>query len=117
MSLPVVVQIRDVAREHGWAIGEHGSMVRDIDLIGVPWTGDATAPEVLVGAIIRTTGYTTRGYTLGHPRPGGRRSIILTHPSACFEQTEKGTWTPPAIDLSLMPSFAHGLAYVSGVHP
>jgi hypothetical protein len=27
----------------------------------------------------------------------------LFHPGASFAQTEKGTWTPPAIDLSLMP--------------
>lgn len=114
MSLPIVDQIRDVAKEHGWAIGEHGSMVRDIDLIAVPWTAEAATPEVLVAAIVRVTGYNRHGVALGHPRPGGRRSILLVHARATFEQTEKGTWTPPAVDLSLMPSFAHCLSYVAG---
>lgn len=110
----IVQQIRDVAREHGWAIGVHGSMVRDIDLIGIPWTADATSPEVLVGAIVRATGYTRHGASVGNPRPGGRRSCLLVHADASFEQTPKGTWTPPAIDLSLMPSFAHSLAFING---
>jgi hypothetical protein len=114
MSLPIVDLIRNIAKEHGWAIGEHGSMVRDIDLIAVPWTADAAAPEVLAAAIVRVTGYNRHGTSLGQPRPGGRRSILLVHENATFEQTEKGTWTPPAIDLSLMPSFAHCLAYVNG---
>ena len=114
MSLPIVERIRDVAKEHGWAIGEHGSMVRDIDLIAVPWTADATTPDVLVGAIVRTIGYTRHGAHVGQPRPGGRRSVLLVHADATFEQTEKGTWTPPAIDLSLMPSFAHCLSYING---
>lgn len=100
----IIDRIRDVARIHGWAIGVHGSLVRDIDLIGVPWTADAATPETLVEAIMRVTDYNASGHRLGAPRPGGRRSILLMHPDAIYEKTPKGTWTPPAIDLSLMPS-------------
>ena len=98
----IVKVIRDIARKHGWAIGVHGSMVRDIDLIGIPWTDDAIEPESLVDNIISETGYTSHGHKLGNHRPGGRRTILLMHPDATFIQTEKGTWNPPAIDLSLM---------------
>lgn len=110
----IVKQIREVAREHGWAIGVHGSLVRDIDLIGIPWTNEASTPEVLVQAIVRVTGYTRHGVSVGHPRPGGRRSALLVHADASFEHTDKGAWTPPAIDLSLMPSFVHTLAFIQG---
>jgi predicted transcriptional regulator len=104
----VVQRIRDVAKEHGWAIGVHGSLRRDIDLIGAPWTADATDPDVLVGAIMRTIGYDGRGHKLGKPRPGGRRSILLMHPDATWKEGDdkKGWWTPKCIDLSLMPNDA-----------
>lgn len=110
----IITTIRRVAKVHGWAIGTHGSLVRDIDLIGVPWTADASTPDVLVLAIAKRTGYTTHGHTLGPPRSGGRRSILLMHPKATFKQTKKGTWTPPAIDLSLMPSPMHCLMFFNG---
>lgn len=29
--------IRAIAKEHGYAVGVHGSLARDIDLILVPW--------------------------------------------------------------------------------
>lgn len=40
-----------VARDHGYALGLHGSMARDLDLIAAPWIDDAAAPEVLVEAL------------------------------------------------------------------
>ena len=97
--------IRYSVRPIGWAIGVHGSLVRDIDLIAVPWRDGHVSPEDLVRQIAMATGYDSRGHLLSAPRPGGRRSIILIHPMATFVQTEKGTWTPPAIDLSIMPDY------------
>jgi len=44
-------RIRHVAKGLGWAVGEHGSMRRDIDLIATPWRHAATAPRMLVWAI------------------------------------------------------------------
>ncbi len=38
---PPVDRIRELAREVGYAIGEHGSKERDLDLIAAPWTEDA----------------------------------------------------------------------------
>lgn len=47
----VVEDVRRIAREHGYALGVHGSLVRDLDLIACPWTSRAKAPSTLVRAI------------------------------------------------------------------
>lgn len=47
----MVPHIATIARQHGYAIGLHGSMARDLDLIAVPWTEAAAPAEVLVEAI------------------------------------------------------------------
>lgn len=46
--LPV---IREAARGVGYAIGLHGSMERDLDLIACPWVSDAVPPEDMLRAI------------------------------------------------------------------
>ena len=43
--------IRELAREHGYAIGVHGSMSRDLDVIAVPWVEKPKKPESLIIAI------------------------------------------------------------------
>ena len=43
--------LRDVARRLGYAIGVHGTLKRDIDLIACPWTRDAVSARCLVKAI------------------------------------------------------------------
>lgn len=43
--------VRAVARYHGYAVGVHGTLARDIDLIAVPWTDEAVAAELLADAI------------------------------------------------------------------
>jgi len=47
----MVPHIAQVARVYGYAIGLHGSMARDLDLIAVPWVDSASPAEVLVEAI------------------------------------------------------------------
>lgn len=29
--------LRDIAREHGYALSVHGSVARDIDIVAIPW--------------------------------------------------------------------------------
>lgn len=41
-----------VAWRHGYALALHGSMSRDLDLIAIPWTEDADAPEKLLKAFV-----------------------------------------------------------------
>ena len=47
-KLPPVDLIRQYAKEVGYAIGEHGSKERDLDLIAVPWSSNADSPEKLI---------------------------------------------------------------------
>lgn len=49
--LQILPDIREAAKRHGYAVGLHGSMTRDLDLIAVPWTEHASPPDVLAVAI------------------------------------------------------------------
>ena len=51
-----VATVRAAARALGYALGEHGSRERDLDLIAVPWVEDAAPPESLVEAIRAAVG-------------------------------------------------------------
>lgn len=43
--------IRAVAKEHGYAIGVHGSIARDIDMIAAPWVERPFTPGLMIEAI------------------------------------------------------------------
>jgi len=47
----LIPALREVARRHGYALTVHGSQERDIDLVAVPWTDNATDARALVSAI------------------------------------------------------------------
>lgn len=47
----MIPHIQTIARTYGYAIGVHGTMNRDLDLIAVPWTEQAAPAEVLVEAV------------------------------------------------------------------
>lgn len=72
--------IRDAGHRHGYAIAVHGSLARDIDLVAIPWTEDATDALSLVGAVIRAaaahgphaTAFLSRNETNPTPKPHGR---------------------------------------------
>ena len=40
------------ARNHGYALAVHGSLLRDVDLIAAPWIPQAKAPSTLAKAIL-----------------------------------------------------------------
>ena len=45
--------IRNVARQHDYAVGVHGSQTRDLDLIVAPWTAEATPdPAEVIDSIV-----------------------------------------------------------------
>ena len=41
-----------IFQKHGYALAVHGSMIRDFDLIAVPWTNKVSSPESVVSAIV-----------------------------------------------------------------
>lgn len=47
----VIDAVRDAARAHGYALTEHGSLARDIDLVAIPWTDAATDAATVAEAI------------------------------------------------------------------
>jgi len=47
----IITPLREVARRHGYALGIHGSLSYDIDLIACPWRAGCTSPESLAEAI------------------------------------------------------------------
>lgn len=114
-TLPIVERVRALARLHGWAIGEHGSMVRDIDLIAVPWTDDASALHILLAAICIKLDLVTLDGDDPHnlkPRTSCRWSILLKSRDAEISKVEypiridrmgvfypRTFWNPLAIDL------------------
>lgn len=62
--------LRQCARNHGYALAVHGTLLRDVDLIAVPWHGKASPRRALLDAIVgilkavygkRKVSATTRG--------------------------------------------------------
>ena len=54
--LPPLDRIRELAREVGYAIGEHGTKERDVDLIAAPWTETAVGNHALIQHIAKGLG-------------------------------------------------------------
>ncbi len=44
--------IKETARLHGYAIAIHGSMIRDFDLVAIPWAVDCSDLEPLLRDIV-----------------------------------------------------------------
>jgi hypothetical protein len=87
--------LSEICQSHGYSLAIHGSIVRDFDLIAIPWVETAALPEILVQAI---RDYFARCYFTteiavvdAEMKPHGRRSWIIP--------IENGS----AIDLSVMP--------------
>lgn len=92
----MIPYITRIARRHGYAIGVHGSMSRDLDLIAVPWVETASDPKTLVDAVCSlTTGFLATGgdgETKCEKMPHGRVAYTI-----CFHGARH------FIDLSIMP--------------
>lgn len=91
--------LRERAKIYGYALASHGTNERDIDLIAVPWTDKAWAPDALVSGLRQVL---EKLYPIGlevgpnteHPKPHGR---------ICWSWWIK-PWT--YIDLSIVPPTA-----------
>ena len=68
-ELPDFALIKELARDIGYAVGLHGSMKRDVDLIAVPWTEDAAPADALIAHLANIL----KANVLGHSvKPHGR---------------------------------------------
>lgn len=88
--------LREAARSQGYALGIHGSIKCDIDIIAVPWTDDAVDAETLANVlrieVEKIIGFAVFGSDEPFPRekPHGRR---------CWTIHFNGTY----LDLSITP--------------
>lgn len=96
--LAMLPAIRKVARNLGYAVGLHGTLARDFDLIAIPWTDDAVHPDTVAEAIKKVTGCVRwRVYRdQGAPKPHGRMVY-------CFDWDKQNHDNRGYIDLSVMP--------------
>lgn len=46
-----VVKARIAAKDCGYALAIHGSMMRDLDLIAIPWVKDCRTPTALIAQV------------------------------------------------------------------
>lgn len=85
--------LRKAAYECGYALALHGSMARDMDIIAVAWTDEATAPDVVVDKILEACAGTIYTHLSGKKgeKPHGRLAYTITI---------LGDWF---IDLSVIP--------------
>lgn len=92
---PVLVK---AAREKGYALALHGSLMRDLDLVAVPWTEESAPAEDLVEALREKCGGflipREDGGEWPRPKPHGRRCWSIQLPRMAY------------IDLSVMPRTA-----------
>lgn len=100
----LIEPLRKEARRLGYAIGVHGTLKRDIDLIACPWTKDAVSARDLAAAlgeiIERINGVAfrhecERDEYFDRGQPGGK-----PHGRLCWNWHLGGG---PYIDLSVMP--------------
>lgn len=74
--------MRMAARGAGYALAVHGSLSRDIDLVAVPWTVNASGRddllEVLIGAIASVAGNAVAIGEWGE-KPHGRFARTIVH--------------------------------------
>lgn len=43
--------LRQAALDCGWALGLHGSLANDMDIMAMPWTEDTTTVDVMIKAL------------------------------------------------------------------
>lgn len=84
----------DVANRFGYAIARHGSQVRDIDLVAVPWTEAAISATELALKLSSMLVLTMGNYS--YDKPHGRAAFAMWEPD----------WPDHQIDLSVMPRIA-----------
>ena len=89
--LELLPPIRTVARACGYAVGLHGSMSRDFDLIACPWSHEAKSAEELAEAVRESCGGPFEGNIT--EKPHGRRAWTIRISGHAY------------VDLSVMPRY------------
>lgn len=91
--------LREIARDHGYALALHGSLIKDLDLVAVPWTEEAVDEATLVRAIVDGCG----GYV---PPPSAAQPYRQEKPHGRVSWTIFLGRDGGYIDLGVMPRTA-----------
>lgn len=91
--------MRAAARELGYALGLHGSMRRDFDLIAVPWVDNAADKDDLAATLQMAACGTRMSKYSWHDKPHGR---VATSFAVCWPEWHETTGAG-CVDLSVMP--------------
>lgn len=94
--------IREAARAKGYAIGVHGSLARDIDLIAAPWS-DWAAPADELAEAVRLAAEQATGAAFLAPHSAAEFPRPKPHGRLCWSFHLGGG---PYIDLSVLPRSA-----------
>ena len=103
--LPV---IREAAKTLGYAVGLHGSLKRDFDLIAVPWVKDAAHPDDLARAIKKSCGCIRWRAYRGGTAMGNKKEEPHGRLVYCFDWHQENFKNQGYIDLSVMPRIEKG---------
>ena len=99
--------IREAAKEHGYAIGLHGSERRDFDLMAMQWREGASDKDTLARAIADAAcGIRREGAYDWEQKPSGR---VATSIPVCWTACDNPDFDKPSvghIDLSIIESVA-----------
>jgi hypothetical protein len=101
----ILPDIRQAARKRGYAIGVHGSMMRDLDLIAVPWKTRTSSQKALIKAIQLAVSHCYEKEPTIIKRPHGRTAYILKIGRKAY------------IDLSVMPANRDKAHNTMGIAP
>lgn len=74
-------ELKDIAEDYGYNLVIHGSMIRDLDLIAIPWTETARDPDKMIFEMQEyMTGYKTvkpNGKPTYTDKPHGRKAVTI----------------------------------------
>lgn len=70
-----IAAAQEIGRVHGYAIAVHGSTMRDLDLLAVPWGANPDTPDELAEALCAGLDCGQAGGW--HEKPHGRQGIAL----------------------------------------
>ena len=95
--------IREAAKEHGYALGLHGSARRDFDLMAMPWRDGCSNRETLAHAVAQAAcGIDLNGEYQWEKKPNGRWAVSMCICWTDHSEQFKGMISVGHIDLSVM---------------
>ena len=83
-------ELAKIVRRHGYALSVHGSLMRDMDLVCIPWVDEVSEPQAVLDEICKV--FAVRQLGAGEAKKHGRVAYTLSV-----------AWGECAIDLSFMP--------------